>query len=170
MNYVPNEEGAVWLAERVWPLVKAAIPHARLTLVGSSPTRRVKQLASDPTIRVTGHVPDVRDYLWRAAVGVAPLQIARGIQTKVLEALAAGLPTVITPVVADGLPAEALRGCRVAETPQLFAAAIVETLALPAAARAAVAASADFRSLTWSARLQPLRNLLLEAASLTTAR
>jgi sugar transferase (PEP-CTERM/EpsH1 system associated) len=170
MNYVPNEEAAVWLAERVWPLVKAANPHARLTLVGSNPTRRVKQLGSDPTIHVTGHVPDVRDYLWRAAVAVAPLQIARGIQTKVLEALAAGLPTVITPVVADGLPPEALRGCRVAETADRFAATIVETLALPAAARAAVAASADFRRLTWSARLQPLSDLLLEAASLKTVR
>jgi sugar transferase (PEP-CTERM/EpsH1 system associated) len=170
MNYAPNVEAAVWLAERVWPLVRVAVPHARLTLVGSNPTERVTQLASDPTIHVTGHVPDVREYLWRAAVGVAPLQIARGIQNKVLEALAAGLPTVVTPVVADGLPDEALRGCRIAETADLFAGAIVETLALSAAARAAIAESANLRSLSWSARLQPLANLLREAASLTTPR
>jgi hypothetical protein len=80
------------------------------------------------------------------------------------------LPTVVTPVVADGLPDEALRGCRIAETADLFAGAIVETLALSAAARAAIAESANLRSLSWSARLQPLANLLREAASLTTAR
>jgi sugar transferase (PEP-CTERM/EpsH1 system associated) len=169
MNYLPNEEAAVWLAERVWPLVKAALPHARLTLVGSNPTDRVKRLGSDPTIHVTGQVPDVRTYLWRAAVGVAPLQIARGIQNKVLEALAAGLPTVVTPVVADGLPTHALRGCRIAATPDLFAGAIVGTLTLPAATRSALAASADLQSLTWSARLKPLGDLLREAASVATA-
>lgn len=163
MNYSPNEDAAVWLAEQVWPLVQASLPSARLTLVGSNPTDRVKRLASDPTIHVTGDVPDVRSYLWRAAIGVAPLQIARGIQNKVLEALAAGLPTVVTPVVADGLPMEVLSACRVAATADLFAKALVETLGLSPEARAAVAEAADLRPLAWSARLRPLSELLRQA-------
>ena len=106
MNYPPNEEGAVWLARDVWPLVRRARPDARLSLVGSSPTRRVQQLESAREVVVTGHVDDVRPHLWQAAVAAAPLLTARGVQNKVLEAVAAGLPTVVTPVVLAGVPTE----------------------------------------------------------------
>ena len=112
MNYAPNVEGAVWLAREVWPIVRSARPDARLTLIGASPSAEVVALASDRTgVVVTGTVPDVRPYLWRAAVAAAPLQIARGIQNKVLEAVAAGLPCVVTPQVAEGLPREVVPAC-----------------------------------------------------------
>ena len=104
-NYEPNATAAVWLAERVWPLVKRRQPDARLTLVGANPSPAVTRLASsDASIEVTGTVPRVQPYLWRSAVATAPLATARGIQNKVLEAIAAGMPVVVTPVVQEGLP------------------------------------------------------------------
>ena len=74
-NYEPNETGALWLANEVWPLVTRHVASAELVLVGMSPSRRVLALADRPSIRVTGSVPDVRPYLWEAAVAVAPLHI-----------------------------------------------------------------------------------------------
>src|SRR5256885_2057642 len=102
MNYAPNEHAATWLAEAVWPHVTRRRHDARLLLVGADPTDRVRSLAGDPSITVTGTVPDVRPFLWKSAVAVAPLMTARGIQNKVLEAVASGLPTVVTPAVAQG--------------------------------------------------------------------
>src|SRR5262249_5585341 len=112
MNYPPNVEGAIWLAREVWPRVRRAVPSARLELVGASPTPAVPSLASGrEDVIVTGHVDDVRAHLWGAAVAAAPLLTARGVQNKVLEAVAAGLPTVVTPVVLDGVPPEVRPGC-----------------------------------------------------------
>ncbi len=103
-DYPPNVSGAVWLAQEIWPKVKTRHPDATLTLVGMNPARAVLALARDPSVRVTGAVSDVRPFLWQAAVSAAPLLVARGVQNKVLEALAAGLPCVVTPPVFEGLP------------------------------------------------------------------
>jgi sugar transferase (PEP-CTERM/EpsH1 system associated) len=164
MNYAPNEHAATWLAEAVWPHVTRRRHDARLFLVGADPTDRVRGLAVDPSITVTGTVPDVRPFLWRSAVAVAPLTTARGIQNKVLEALASGLPTVVTPAVAQGLPAEVKPACAVARDPEAFAAAIVELLDMEAFARREMAMSANLSALGWSERLAPLVTLLREAA------
>jgi len=164
MNYPPNEAGAEWLARVVWPLVRAARPDAVLTLVGARPTRRVGDLARGGSIEVTGSVPDVRPYLWRSAVAAAPLLVARGVQNKVLEALAAGLPAVITPPVAAGVPAEALPACVEAESADDFAARIVTLLEQPAAARRALAAAASLAPLEWSRCLGRLDAILAQAA------
>jgi len=137
--------------------------------VGSSPTPRVIALAADSSIEVTGHVPDVRSYLWSSAVAAAPLHIARGIQNKVLEAVAAGLPTIVTPVVAEGLPPEILPACRVAEAPAAFADAIVAMLVMPASQRRTVAQTADLTVLSWERRLAPLADLLAAACGATPA-
>ena len=103
-SYQPNEDGALWLMEHVWPGVRAKVPQAHLTLVGMGPSATLRSRAAAADVEVTGTVPDVRPYLWRAAVAVAPLDTARGVQNKVLEAVAAGLPAVVTPAVYDGLP------------------------------------------------------------------
>ena len=121
--------------------------------------------AADSTIDVTGHVLDVRPFLWRAAVAAAPLHIARGIQNKVLEAVAAGLPTVVTPVVAEGLPAAILRACAVANNATVFASALVRFLAMTPVERRMAAAMADLSELSWKARLAPMVELLEAAAS-----
>jgi len=166
MNYTPNEHAAIWLAREVWPLVRKRCAVARLRLVGSRPTARVRSLsAGDRTIEVTGDVPDVRPHLWRAAIGVAPLHVARGVQNKVLEAVAAGLPTVITPAVADGLPPQILPACRVAHDAASFADAIVEWLELSPPTRRRLAEAADLSGLAWDRQLAPLVQLLEQASA-----
>jgi sugar transferase (PEP-CTERM/EpsH1 system associated) len=164
MNYAPNEEGARWLAEEVWPIVRRTHADARLLLVGSNPTPAIRaQHARDSSIEVTGTVPEVLPYLWRSAVAAAPLQTARGTQNKVLEAIASGLPTVVTPVVAEGLPAEAAVACRTAASPDAFAAAIVDLLGRPPAERRAIAAAANLARLGWDEQLAPLAEIAGEA-------
>jgi sugar transferase (PEP-CTERM/EpsH1 system associated) len=165
MDYPPNAEGARWLVREVWPSVRARRPGARLQLVGSRPTPAVQSL-TDPNfgVEVTGQVRDVRPYLWRAAIAAAPLLTARGIQNKVLEAVAAGLPVVVTPVVSEGLPAEVLRACVIAGDAVGFADRIVELLERTPTGRHQVAARADLDQLTWKRRLEPLRPLLQAAA------
>ncbi len=166
MNYAPNEEGALWLGREVWPLVQKQCNDARLEVVGSDPPRAVQDLAArDASITVTGRVPDVRPHLWNAAVGAAPLLTARGIQNKVLEAVAAGLPTVVTPVVRDGLPSEIAPACVTAEGAQAFADAIVRLLRMSPDERRAMAERADVASLSWEGRLAPVKTILKDAAS-----
>jgi sugar transferase (PEP-CTERM/EpsH1 system associated) len=164
-DYAPNTDGAIWFARRVWPLVRAARPSATLTLAGASPTRAVRQLAAaDPSIEVTGAVADMRPYLWRSAIAVAPIHQARGVQNKVLEAAAAGLPSVVTSPVWKGLPQEVLPACRRADTPEHFAAHVVELLALAPTARRRHATNARLGDLAWPKRLAPLVDLVETAA------
>lgn len=164
MNYAPNEEAAIWISQRVWPLVMARRPDARLMLVGASPSASVSALASE-TITVTGTVPDTRPYLWEAAVGVAPLLTARGIQNKVLEAVAAGLPVVVTPQVGEGLPPEVASASCIAATPEAFAEAILGLFARTASERRAIAHRAELGSVQWRARLDPLAAIVDRAAN-----
>jgi polysaccharide biosynthesis protein PslH len=164
-DYAPNTDGAIWFARRVWPLVRAVCPAATLTLAGASPTRAIRQLASlDPSIEVTGAVADMRPYLWRSAIAVAPIHQARGVQNKVLEAAAAGLPSVVTSPVWKGLPKEVLAACRRADTPEQFAAQVIELLALSPDARRARASLARLDDLAWPKRLAPLVDLVENAA------
>jgi glycosyltransferase involved in cell wall biosynthesis len=165
MNYRPNEQAAIWLARAVWPLVLQRRPDARLLLLGSNPTAAVRRLAvRDSTVHVTGRVDDVRPHLWDAAVAAAPLAIARGVQNKVMEAIAAGLPAVITPIVSEGLPNEVKIACRIASTAESFAAALVDLLALTPVERRRLAASADLARLDWPRQLEPLVSILEDAA------
>jgi sugar transferase (PEP-CTERM/EpsH1 system associated) len=164
-NYEPNETAALWLAQHVWPLVLQRRPDARLTLAGMNPTARVRALAA-PSIEVTGTVPDVKTYLWNSAVAVAPLQVARGLQNKVLEAVAAGLPCVMTPAVFEGLPTSVSesRACVVAGDVAGFADAVVALLGMPPDRRRALSETADLESLTWERQLAPMLPLLRAAA------
>ncbi|MES1255864.1 MAG: TIGR03087 family PEP-CTERM/XrtA system glycosyltransferase [Acidobacteriota bacterium] len=165
MNYGPNVDGVLWFAREVWPMVRAKRPDARFSVVGSSPTPAVQRLALAGTgIDVTGAVPEVQSRLWGAAVSVAPLRTARGLQNKVLEALAAGLPTVVTEQVFEGLPPEARAGCRVADAPDVFASHVLSLLALTGTERRALASAADLTPLAWEQQLAPLHGILQAAA------
>jgi polysaccharide biosynthesis protein PslH len=159
-NYGPNEDAARWLAREVWPIVRRARPAAELVLAGAHPSPAVVALSREPSIRITGAVADIRPFLWEAAVSVAPLRLSRGIQNKVLEALAAGLPCVVTPAVLDGLPQGVRAGCQTATEPEAFAAEIVSLLDLDAGTRRAIAGRADFTGLSWEAQLHPMLDLL----------
>jgi len=106
MDYWPNVDGACWFANEVMPQVRERFPEASFSIVGMNPTPAVEALQAMAGIRVTGRVPDVRPYLHHADVVVAPLRIARGIQNKVLEAMAMARPVVVSSASATGLRGE----------------------------------------------------------------
>ena len=137
MDYWPNVDAATWFAERIFPAVRAAMPSAQFTVVGARPTANVLALARQPGVVVTGGVPDVRPYLAHAGCAVAPLRIARGVQNKVLEAMAMARHVVATPQAAEGLRAVAGRDFRLARGEADLAAAALACLERPEACAAA---------------------------------
>jgi sugar transferase (PEP-CTERM/EpsH1 system associated) len=128
MDYRPNIDGAQWFAREILPKVRAECPDAKFRIVGAEPTQSVLALRSLPGVEVTGAVPDVRPYLSEAAVVVAPLRIARGIQNKVLEGMAAGRPVVATPEALDGIDAEIGVDVLVGTDAASFATAVIDVL------------------------------------------
>ncbi|OHB67889.1 MAG: hypothetical protein A2V70_06085 [Planctomycetes bacterium RBG_13_63_9] len=106
LDYRANVDGIRWFAEHVWPEILRRLPHATFVLVGSNPSAAARQMAELPGVRLAGEVPDVRPYLADAALAVIPLRVARGIQNKVLEALAMGKAVVATPQALEGLGVE----------------------------------------------------------------
>ncbi len=128
MDYWPNVDAVSWFAERIFPAVREAVPSAQFTVVGSRPSEAVRALARQPGVVVTGGVPDVRPYLAHAACAVAPLRIARGVQNKVLEAMAMARTVVATPQAAEGIRAEAGRDYQLARDEAGFAAAVIAAL------------------------------------------
>lgn len=112
----------------VLPQVQREIPEARFDIVGRNPTRPVERLGRSPGVRVTGSVPDVRPYVRAAALAVAPFRIARGLQNKVLEAMALRRPVVGTTPGFQGTTATSDDGIRIADDPTRMAAEIVNLL------------------------------------------
>lgn len=157
MDYAPNIDAVDWFAREVMPL----IPAATFAIVGRKPPKAVRRLASDRVI-VTGAVEDVRSWLLAADIVVAPLRIARGIQNKVLEAMAMGRPVVASPAAYEGVDAVVGRDLLVAESRVAQAEAILNLLEDKEAA-AAMGAAARCRVedvYPWDARLAPLDSLL----------
>ena len=118
MDYYPNRDAVIWFGDRVLPALRRRDPALEFFIVGSSPAADVVRLAAGDGIAVTGSVPDVRPYLAAAAAFVAPLRIARGIQNKVLEALAMGKPVLASGAVCDTFGAELPAGLTRCETEQ----------------------------------------------------
>jgi sugar transferase (PEP-CTERM/EpsH1 system associated) len=104
MDYWPNIDAVSWFVREIWPLLQVTWPRLHLHIVGRNPGAAVQALASSK-VRVTGNVPDVRPYLQHAAIVVAPLRLARGIQNKVLEAMAMGRPVVASEACASAIHA-----------------------------------------------------------------
>jgi polysaccharide biosynthesis protein PslH len=116
-----NIDAAQYLAYQIFPLVRAELPLTQLEITGADPSPEVSALASETGIKVHGYVPDLNSTLNRAAVVVAPLRFASGIQNKVLEAMAAARPVVTTPMVNEGIAATPGKHLLLARTPQEFA-------------------------------------------------
>jgi glycosyltransferase involved in cell wall biosynthesis len=135
MSYGPNADAASWLVRSILPIVRLARPSVRLAIVGRNPPPEVTALAGEGVV-VTGEVEDVRPWLQRAAMLVAPLRIGGGTRLKIVEALAAGCPVVSTAVGAEGLDLRSGEHLRLAEGPQALAAAILDLLENPARADA----------------------------------
>jgi glycosyltransferase involved in cell wall biosynthesis len=163
MDYAPNAEAATWFTNEVWPRVRERAPGAEFLIVGARPTAAIRRLSQQAGVTVTGSVDDVRPYLWRSTVAVAPLFAARGQQNKVLEAVAAGLPIVTTPVVAEGLPSCVLPACTVISTPHEFVEAVVQLLENDDAERQRRVAGADLSGFDCASQLQPLMAILERA-------
>jgi len=164
MNYTPNVDGVLWFCQNVWPVVRRRRPDAELLLVGSDPASPILRLhAPENGIQVTGTVDDVRPHLWGSSIAIAPLLTARGIQNKVLEAIGAGLPTVVSAAVFEGLPMAARAACRVGVSAEQFAEETLRLLALSPGERRSIAAAADLSELTWESQLRRLHDLLADS-------
>ena len=112
MDWLPNEDAMLFFCRDVLPLIRAAEPGVRLTIVGRTPTPAVRKLADDAGIRVTGRVDDVRPYMKDAAVYVVPLRIGGGTRLKIFEAMAMGKAVVSTTVGAEGTAGDQRRARR----------------------------------------------------------
>ncbi|GHO91879.1 glycosyl transferase family 1 [Reticulibacter mediterranei] len=128
MDYYPNAQAMLLFCRDVLPLVWAQRPLVRLTIVGNNPSPAIRALAEDSRITVTGYVHDIRPYLSRAAVALAPLLVAAGMQNKVLEALAMATPVVATPTSCRALQVKDGVHLLIAEEAPLFARAILRLL------------------------------------------
>ena len=106
MDYPPNVDAVVWFASEILPLIRASLPAAQFHVVGGNPNTQVLNLARIDGVFVSGRVPDVRPYIAHATASVAPMRIARGIQNKVLEAMAMARPVVLTAAALEGIAAD----------------------------------------------------------------
>ncbi|MEQ6333135.1 TIGR03087 family PEP-CTERM/XrtA system glycosyltransferase [Sphingobium sp. MK2] len=162
MDYRPNIEAVDSFARQTLPAIRTVHPNARFAIVGRNPSKAVEALAAHPGAIVTGGVPDVRGWLAAADIVVAPLRIARGIQNKVLEAMAMARPVVASPQAAEGIDAQDDLHLLIAANPDEEAATINALLANPAhAAQLGLAARARMEArYRWSATLAHLPDLL----------
>ncbi len=158
MDYLPNIDGCVWFVTEILPRIREQVPDATFSIVGSKPTPEVERLGDTPGVTVTGFVDETRDWLCRAAVAVAPLRIARGIQNKVLEALAMGLPVVGSTSATQGVEGVPERDYLVRDEPSAFASAVVGLLTDAEKARTLASAGRALveERYAWSAALAPL--------------
>lgn len=162
MDYYPNAQCMARFCHEVLPRLQRARPRLRLQLVGADPTAAVRRLGRLPGVTVTGTVPDVRPYLWRSALTVAPLEIARGTQNKILESMAMGLPAVCSPIAAAGIEALPGEHLLVAERPEQWCEQILRVSADPALRqRLGTAARAHVEArYTWSCSMQRVDRML----------
>jgi sugar transferase (PEP-CTERM/EpsH1 system associated) len=128
MDYYPNQECMLDFCANVLPRLRRRRPNIRLTIIGAEPSLAIRRLGEVPGVTVTGSVPDVRPYVQRSALMVAPLNIARGTQNKILEAMAQGVPVVASGVAARGVDANPVEHLLVANTPDECEAAIISIL------------------------------------------
>jgi polysaccharide biosynthesis protein PslH len=162
MDYRPNVDAVAAFARTVLPLVRRTIADAQFAIVGRAPTAEVLSLAKIPGVIVTGEVADTRDWLAAARLIVAPLKLARGIQNKVLEAMAMAKPVVLSSAAAHGIDAVPGRDFLVADTDVDAGSAIISLLLDPAFGQK-IGTSARRRMITrygWDARLAGLRDIV----------
>jgi len=128
MDYRPNIEAVSWFVSHCWSRVRRAFPGATFRIIGRSPTGRVRKLADTPGVEVVGGVPDAMVEVQGLDVSVAPMQTARGLQNKVLEAMAAARPIVLTSLGAEGIDARKGDEFLVSDDPREFAESVVRLL------------------------------------------
>lgn len=163
MDYRPNEQAALWVIEALMPELRTRFPQAMFHVVGRNPTRALMAHHGAPGVHVWGKVPDVRPFIAAADAVLAPLLIARGVQNKVLEAMALARPVVLTPEAATGISAQDGAHWLVSPpAPQIMAGRIAALVADRATANGMGAAARRFvlDHHGWDAMLAPLAELL----------
>jgi sugar transferase (PEP-CTERM/EpsH1 system associated) len=128
MNYYPNVDAVLYFAREIFPLIRCKYEQAVFEIVGRFPPKSVRRLNGVNGVRVLGEVEDVRSVLIQADVSVAPLRIARGVQNKILEAIAIGIPVVATPQAVQGLDIREGDEILTADTPERFALQVTRLL------------------------------------------
>lgn len=166
MSYDPNVDAVLYFHEQIWPLIKKQIPAAKFYIVGSNPKRSITALAADPSVTVTGYVDDLRPYLHRAQVAVDPLRIGAGLQNKVLEGMAMGLPMVATPIANEGIHAAEGRDLLVAQSPRAFANSVIQLLQDPEHRQRIGQAAREFiiQNWTWEKHFADFEQMLVDVA------
>ena len=156
MDYFPNEDAVLYFYSEIWPYIKKELSHAKFYVVGGNPPKKVRDLSEkDRDIVITGFVPDVRPYLENADIFVAPFRIARGVQNKVLEAMAAGVPVVARPEAVQGL--NGLNGCIIVEeNNERFAMSILKIIKTPQKRHQMINSSKEFviKNYNWGKNLE----------------
>lgn len=162
MDYFPNQQAAVEFCDHVLPQVQAARPGATFTIIGAEPSRTVRALAARPGVTITGTVPDVRPFVRRSALSVAPLKIARGVQNKILESMAMGVPVVASSQTAKGVDAVPGEHLLVAGTAGEMAQAVIHLLSDPQARGRLSEAGREHvaRSYSWERAMRQMDALL----------
>jgi glycosyltransferase involved in cell wall biosynthesis len=167
MDYRPNFEAVLRFAEAIFPRILERVPEALFLVVGANPTPQVRALDDGRSIRVTGRVPDTRTYLRAATVSVVPLSMARGIQTKVLEAMAMELPVVLTEQAALGIGAESGQDYEVVADEAALAEVVVDLLHNSSKRKELGSSARNFvrDSFAWADKLDRYEKILCESAS-----
>jgi sugar transferase (PEP-CTERM/EpsH1 system associated) len=141
MDFRPNVDAMLWFHRKVWPAVRKQVPEARLYVVGKSPHPRLAALSDDPSVIVTGYVPDILPYFGGADACIVPLRVGGGTRLKVLEAMAAGVPLLSTTLGAEGIDLEPGEHALIADAPDDFAESLVQLLSDLRLARTMAAAA-----------------------------
>lgn len=128
MDYHANGDGVKWFCKEIFPMIRDIFPDIVFYIVGSNPTEDVRKLAQEKGVVVTGFVEDIRSYYQAADICVVPLRMARGVQNKVLEAMATGKPVVTTGIAIQGIRPVPGRDLIPADDPQSFAHAVINLL------------------------------------------
>jgi len=161
MDWEANVDGVFWFHENVWPRIRSIVPAAKLRIVGRKPSTRVRKLADNLDVEVTGEVPSVVDHLAEAAAVIVPLRVGGGTRLKIYEAMAAGRAVVSTRVGAEGLDVNDGRDIILADEPQAFADAVAGLLNDPTHRRSiAVAAAAQAARFDWPAVVRQFETAL----------
>lgn len=131
MDYFPNIDAVTTFCREVFPRVRDHVPNARFVVAGRNPATSVRRLARQPGVHVTGMVSDIRPYLRGASAAVAPLRIARGIQTKIFEAMAMDLPVAVSRKAAMAMPEYLRNEVQIADDPRDMASCLIPLLRTP---------------------------------------
>lgn len=174
LDYSPNIDAVEWFTGDVWPQVQIEAPDAVLKVVGRSPVERVVQAVGAVDGELHADVPDTRPYYWEAAVAAVPLRQGSGMRNKVLHAMATGAPLVATSVAVEGIGVVDREHLLIADTPDQFARAIVETIrdrdGAAARAERARAFVEGFRRAAIAPRLEAWWQATVARAAETTVR